>query len=101
MTRHPSATALTARPVVKSLHRPLTLCGIDRRLFFLALMAGAATFNLFYSFAAGLAVSAALYAGALVTTWHDPHALQIVLASSRVRRRYDVGKHVPARVEVR
>lgn len=87
--------------MVKSLHRPLTLCGIDRRLFFLALMAGAATFNLFYSFGAGLAVAALLYTGALVTTWHDPHALHIVLASSRVRRRYDVGKHVLLRVEVR
>ena len=42
------------RPVCKALHRPLTVCGVDRRLFFLALTMGAATFNLFYSFAAGL-----------------------------------------------
>jgi hypothetical protein len=40
------------RPVYKALHRPLTLCGVDRRLFFLALLMGAATFNLFYSFLA-------------------------------------------------
>jgi hypothetical protein len=31
----------------------LTICGVDRRLFFLALTLGAATFNLFYSFLAG------------------------------------------------
>jgi type IV secretory pathway VirB3-like protein len=37
----------TYRPVYKALHRPLTVCGVDRRLFFLALMMGAATFNLF------------------------------------------------------
>lgn len=37
------------RPVVKALHRPLTICGVDRRLFFLALMVGAAAFNLFDS----------------------------------------------------
>ena len=44
----------TYRPVYKALHRPLTVCGVDRRLFFLALLMGAATFNLFYSFLAGL-----------------------------------------------
>ena len=38
------------RPVHKAMHRPLTVCGVDRRLFFLALLMGAATFNLFYSF---------------------------------------------------
>ena len=44
----------TYRPVYKALHRPLTVCGVDRRLFFLALLLGAATFNLFYSFLAGV-----------------------------------------------
>ena len=44
----------TFRPVYKALHRPLTIWGVDRRLFFLALLLGAATFNLFYSFLAGL-----------------------------------------------
>ena len=39
MADHPSS-----RPVYKALHRPLSLCGVDRRLFFLALMLGAATF---------------------------------------------------------
>src|SRR3989442_332008 len=41
------------RVVYKALHRPLTVCGVDRRLFFLALTMGAATFNLFYSLKAG------------------------------------------------
>ena len=44
----------TLRPVYKALHRRLTVWGVDRRLFFLALLMGAATFNLFYSFLAGL-----------------------------------------------
>ena len=44
----------TYRPVYKALHRPLTIWGVDRRLFFLSLLLGAATFNLFYSFLAGL-----------------------------------------------
>ena len=42
------------RVVYKALHRPLTLCGVDRRLFFLALLAGVIAFNLFYSFLAGV-----------------------------------------------
>ena len=29
------------RPVYKALHRPLTVCGVDRRLFFMALLMGA------------------------------------------------------------
>ena len=32
----------TYRPVYKALHRPLTIWGVDRRLFFLALLLGAA-----------------------------------------------------------
>ena len=65
------ADAPTYRPVYKALHRPLTVCGVDRRLFFLALLLGAATFNLFYSFAAGLLMFTSLYAFALVATRRD------------------------------
>ena len=36
MRRRPSC-----RVVHKALHRPLTVCGVDRRLFFLALIMGA------------------------------------------------------------
>ena len=66
------ATAIVTHRVFKALHRPLTVCGVDRRLFFLALVVGAATFNLFYSFLAGLLVTAGLYVFALWATTHDP-----------------------------
>jgi type IV secretory pathway VirB3-like protein len=91
----------TYRPVYKALHRPLTVCGVDRRLFFLALLMGAATFNLFYSFVAGLLVAVALYAFALWTTKRDPQMLRILLSSSRFRPRYDPAKHARFNVEVR
>jgi type IV secretory pathway TrbD component len=91
----------TYRPVYKALHRPLTVCGVDRRLFFLALLLGAATFNLFYSFLAGLLTCAGLYAFALWATTRDPQMLQILLSSSRFRTRYDVAKHVRVDLEVR
>jgi type IV secretory pathway VirB3-like protein len=89
------------RVVYKALHRPLTVCGVDRRLFFLALMMGAATFNLFYSFLAGLLMFIALYGFALWATKHDPDMLRILLSSSRFCPRYDPIKHTRFDVEVR
>jgi type IV secretory pathway TrbD component len=92
-------SAPTYRPVFKALHRPLTLCGVDRRLFFLALLVGVVTFNLFYSFLAGCVLFAALYGCARWSTVYDPELLQIILRSGQNRRRYDAAKHVPFRVE--
>ena len=86
------------RPVYKALHRPLTVCGVDRRLFFLALLLGAATFNLFYSFLGGLLMFIGLYGFALWATKYDPQMLRILLSSSRFRARYDAAKHTPVRV---
>ena len=77
------------RPVYRSLHRPLTLCGVDRRLFFLALLVGAATFNLFYSLLAGCLMFSALYGVAVWSAAHDPQMLQILLRAGRLRARYD------------
>src|SRR5438128_8223866 len=89
----------TSRPVYKALHRPLTVCGVDRRLFFLALLMGGATFNLVYSFVAGLLMFTALYAFACWSTRRDPQMLRILFASSRCRARYDAAKHEPFGVE--
>jgi type IV secretory pathway TrbD component len=86
------------RPVYRSLHRPLTVGGVDRRLFFLALLVGAATFNLFYSFVAGCLLFALVYGFAWVTSTHDPQMLQILLRSALGRARYDAAKH--DRVEI-
>jgi type IV secretory pathway TrbD component len=91
----------TFRPVYKALHRPLTVCGVDRRLFFLSLTLGAATFNLFYSFLAGLLTFATMYGFSLWATRRDPAMLSIVIASSGVKRRYDPGKHERVDLEVR
>jgi len=88
------------RPVYKALHRPLTIGGVDRRLFFLALLLGAATFNLFYSFLAGLVMFIGLYGFARWATTHDPQMLRILIASSHARRRYDPGKHERQDVEI-
>jgi len=88
------------RPVYKALHRPLTVMGVDRRLFFLSILLGAATFNLFYSFLAGVLIAVGLYGFALWATARDPEMLRILLASSGARRRYDAGKHERVDLEV-
>src|SRR5947209_17418309 len=91
----------TYHAVYKALHRPLTICGVDRRLFFLSLLLGAATFNLFYSLPAGLLMFAVLYGFALWASRRDPEMLRILLASAKARHRYDPGKHECTAIEVR
>jgi type IV secretory pathway TrbD component len=88
------------RPVYRALHRPLTVCGVDRRLFFLALLVGAATFNLFYSLLAGCLLFIVLYAFAYWSTTRDPQMLQILLRSGRGRARYDAAKHDPVETPI-
>ena len=80
------------RAVYRTLHKPLTICGVDRRLFFLALLVGAASFNLFYSFAAGCLLFAAVYLSALACTRRDPQMLAILLRAAQLRGRYDASK---------
>ena len=96
-----SPTRPVSRPVYKALHRPLTVCGVDRRLFFLALLAGVIAFNLFYSLLAGCLLSAALLVCARWSTVHDPQFLQVLLRAGQARRRYDAAKHAPFTIDWR
>jgi type IV secretory pathway TrbD component len=80
------------QPVYASINKPLTIGGADRRLFFVALVVGGATFTLFGSLLAGLLMFLALYLGARWVTQRDPQLLRIVLRSAMARPRYDQGK---------
>jgi type IV secretory pathway TrbD component len=86
------ANAPHYRPLFRTLLRPLTIWGVDRRLFFLSLLLGAAAFNLFYSFIAGLLVAGLMYGFAVWSTKHDPQMLAIILRSGRHRVRYDAAR---------
>ena len=86
------ATPPRLQPVYASINRPLTIGGADRRLFFVALVVGGATFTLFGSLFGGLLMFLALHAGARWTTGRDPQLLRIVLRSATGRARYDPGK---------
>lgn len=80
------------QPVYGSINRPLTIGGADRRLFFVAVVVGGATFTLFGSLFGGLLMFLALYASARWTTQDDPQRLRIILRSATARSRYDPGK---------
>ena len=79
----------TLHPVYKSMNKALTILGAERRLFFLACIMGAATFNLFGSLMSGLLMFAALYGFARWATGTDPQILRILLNASKFKRRYD------------
>ena len=81
--------------VYKSINKPLTIWGAERRLFFLALIMGGAAFNLFGSLLSGLVMFAALYLLARWATATDPEILRILLNSSRFKQEYDAAKREP------
>jgi type IV secretory pathway TrbD component len=85
--------------VYKSVNRPLTLLGVERRLFFFAAINGVATFNLMGSFLGGLLVFLALFLFAQWSTHNDPQMLRILLNSARYKPLYCPVKFKPVRVK--
>jgi len=81
--------------VYRSINKPLTIWGVDRGLFFLALIMGGATFNFFNSLFGGVIMFAALFIFARWATATDPQILRVLLNSSKFRLRYDPGKCAP------
>ena len=82
------------QPVYASVNRPLTMGGADRRLFFVAVVVGGATFTLFGSALMGLMMFVVLYVAARWTTQRDPQLLRILLRSASARAHYDPSKLV-------
>lgn len=76
-------------PVFRALNAPLTLLGAERKLFFFALMMGAAVFNLLHTFLGGLMMFALLYGFARWATKTDPQILRFLLNSAKTRPQYD------------
>jgi type IV secretory pathway TrbD component len=83
--------------VSRSLNRPLTIWGAERRLFLLAAVMGAATFNFFASLLSGLVMFAALYALARWATATDAQIVRILLNSAKFRKQYDPARRAPFR----
>lgn len=84
--------------VHRSLSRPLTILGAERKLFFLAMCIGAGTFNLLGSLLGGLLMFFLLYFLARWATKTDPRILKLLLTSSTLRSQYDPSKFCPVAV---
>jgi len=82
-------------PVHRSISRPLTILGAERKLFFFAMCIGAGTFNLLGSLFGGVLMFLLLYFAARWATETDPQILRFLLTSPRLRNQYDPSKFSP------
>ena len=73
------------------------MLGAERKLFFFALVIGAAVFNLLHTFLGGLFMFALLYSFARWATKTDPQVLRLLLNSAKTRAQYDPMKFAPIR----
>jgi len=81
--------------VFRALHRPLTVLGVERRLFFFAMCMGAATFNMLSSLLGGILMFLLLYFAARWATNTDPQILRILLSATKFKTQYDPAKFSP------
>ena len=84
--------------VYRSLNRPLTILGAERKLFFFAMCLGAATFNLLGSLLGGLLVFLLLYFIAQWATRTDPQILRFLLTAAKLSSQYDPAKLGPVSI---
>ena len=84
--------------VHRSLSRPLTILGAERKLFFFAMCLGAATFNLLNSLFGGLLIFLLLYFWPARPPQTDPQILRFLLTAARLRPQYDPMKFSPIRI---
>ena len=81
--------------VHRSVSRPLTILGAERKLFFFALCLGAGTFNLLNSLLGGVLIFVVLYLLARWATQTDPQILRLLLTAPTLRSQYDPVKFAP------
>ena len=82
----------------RSLSRPLTILGCERRAFILSGTIGAAAWNAMNSLSVGIVLFAVGYAVGWFGTRNDPNMLLVARAAAREKVRYDPGKR-PASME--
>src|SRR5258707_15758414 len=84
--------------VYRSISRPLTILGAERKLFFFAMCLGSATFNLLGSLLGGILTFLLLFLLAQWATRTDPQILRFLLSAARLRNQYDPSKFSPITV---
>jgi type IV secretory pathway TrbD component len=73
----------------KTMNRPLTVLGAERRLFFVALISGGAVFSLMHSLVGGVVLFIVGVIAARKATKYDVEILRVLMNSTKFRRRYD------------
>jgi type IV secretory pathway TrbD component len=73
----------------KTMNRPLTVLGAERRLFFVALISGGAAFSLMHSLLGGIVLFIVGVIAARRATRYDVEILRVLMNSTKFRRRYD------------
>ena len=91
---------IAVHPVYRAINKPLSIWGAERRLFFLALVMGGATFNFFGSLLSGIVMFVGLFLAARWATVKDVQMLRILLNSTKYKPQYDPGKRAPFAIEV-
>ncbi len=86
--------------VHKAMNRPLTILGAERRLFFVALIAGGAVFSLMHSLLGGILLFVVGVIIARIATKHDVEILRVLFNSAKFRRRYDPMRWEPTEIQI-
>jgi type IV secretory pathway TrbD component len=92
------ANGRRVNPVYRSISRPLTILGAERKLFFFAMCIGAGTFNLLGSLLGGVLMFLLLFLVARWATNTDPQILRFLLTSAKLRAQYDPAKFTPVSI---
>ena len=87
--------------VHKAMNRPLTILGAERRLFFVALIAGGAVFSLIHSLLGGILLFIVGVVIARIATKHDVEILRVLFNSGKFRRRYDPMQWQPTEIKIK
>ena len=93
---------MTSKPrintVYRTLHRPLTVLGVERKLFFFAMCMGAATFNMLSSLLGGILIFLLLYFAGRWATNTDSQILRLLLSAAKFKTQYDPAKFSPVSI---
>jgi type IV secretory pathway TrbD component len=79
-------------PVYKAINKPLLLMGCDRRLFFAAVVIGAAIWNMLNTIVGSLLTTGVMILVARYITNTDPQLPRILLNSAKFAPEYDAIK---------
>lgn len=82
-------------PIHRALNKPLTIFGVERKLFFFSALVATGLFNFFGSLLGALLMFVVLFIAARMATAKDPQLLRILLNASKFKTRYDPAKQEP------